>query len=857
MCSKRTDAINRVSTKLINSKYNMQHLLKTWGKHLAAVLVLLAITVVYFSPAVFDGKVIQQGDSLKADGMGKSQMEQYEKSAAPGEFSAWSDAMFGGMPYVSGYGNPAPDLPQYKWIEKPLKSLGYMDASMVLVGLLSFYLLMCVMGASWWLSLAGAIAFALASYNIIIIEAGHITKAYVIAYMPVTLAGMALLFRRKYLWGTVLFLLGVALSINNTHPQITYYLVLLCAFIYAGFTVAQIRQKAWMEWGKVTAILAVCTVVAVLPGAKNLYGMWDLGQHSIRGASELTVNADQSKKEGKVSTGLDKDYAFAWSYGKGELLTLLVPNVYGGASGGKLGPDSEFYQAAKAAGAQVGKEIQAPTYWGDKSFTSGPVYFGALVCFLFVLGMFVIRNPMKWWLFAGSVFLTMLALGRNLDWFNDFMFHHLPMYNKFRTVEMALVIPGLVAPLIAFWGLKEILEEKVEPASLKRGMIGALAITGGLSLILWLAPTALLDFQSAYDSYYRLPEQLYYGLLADRADLASADALRSLLFILAGAALLFWFMRTGNRRLAGTVVSAGIAVLVLADLWTVDRRYLNDSNYVKPQQIKEHFSLTAADKEILKDTTSYRVLNLNNPFLETNTSYHHHSIGGYHAAKLRRYQELIDHRMQAEIDSVIGTFQHAKTMADFNPTFAASKVLNMLNTRYIIYNPEQPPLVNLFAYGNAWFVSSVQLVENADAEIAALDTYQPFETAIVDKRFAPALEGFTPQTDSTAMIELESYRPNKLTYLSNAATEQLAVFSEIYYQPGWKATIDGKPAEHFRADWILRAMRIPAGEHEIVFEFCPDGYILAANVEAYSSFLILLLLIGAVVYSIWGSVKRK
>lgn len=831
----------------------MQGIVKQWGRHVAAIAVFLMMSVVYFSPAVLDGKVVRQGDMDKATGMGHSQMEKYQKTAEAGEFSAWSDAMFGGMPYTAGYGNPAPELPRYGIVETPLKSLGYLNASMMFTGLICFYLLMCILGVNWWLAIAGAIAFALASYNIILIEAGHITKAYVIAYMPVTLAGMALLFKRKYLWGIVLFLLGVALSIGNGHIQITYYLVLLCAFVYLGYLAMKVKEKDYMELGKVTAIMAVCVILAVMPGVKGMYSNWDLGQHSIRGATELTTTTTSGEK---ISSGLDQDYAFAWSYGKGELLTLLVPNAYGGASGGMLGSDSEFYKQARANGMQVGKEIQAPTFWGDKSFTSGPVYFGALICFLFVLGMFVIRSPFKWTLFAGAVFLTFLALGRNFSLFNDFMFHNLPLYNKFRTVEMALVIPGLVFPIIAIWGVKEILAEKVDAVLFKRGMIAALAITGGLSLVLWLMPSVLLDFRSPVDPQFQLPEPFYNALLMDRASLASADALRSLLFILLGAALLFWFYVTKNKKMAATLVSAGIAVLILADLWTVDRRYLNDSNYITPKQNQDVYKSSVADNEILKDTATYRVLNLNNPFQETQTSYYHHSIGGYHAAKLRRYQELIDHRLQGEIQAIIGAFQKAQTANDLMGAFAACPSLNMLNTRYIIYNPDQPPLANPFANGNAWFVQKVDMVENADAEIAALNTINPLETAVVDKRFADDLKGFTPQADSAATIKLDSYRPNKLVYTSNAASEQLAVFSEVYYQPGWNAYIDGKPAPHFRVDWILRGMLIPAGEHQIVFEFKPQGYIIAANVEAYSSFLILLLLIAVAGYSIWKTYKQ-
>ncbi len=830
----------------------MQELIQKWGKHVVAVAVFILLSVVYFAPAVIDGKVIRQGDTIKATGMGHSQMKQYEETAQPGEFSAWSNAMFSGMPYVAGYGNPEPQLPRFDYLETPLKSIGYFDASMVLCGLVFFYILMCILGVNWLLAIAGAIAFAFASYNIIIIEAGHIVKAYVIACMPLTLGGMALLFRRKYLWGALTFLFGVALSLSNGHVQITYYLVLLCLFIYLGYLVFKVKQKEYKELLKVSLIMAASVILAVLPNAKHMYSNWDLGRHSIRGATELTTTSAEGEK---ISSGLDKDYAFQWSYQKRELLTLLIPNAYGGASVGTLGPDSELYQELKKQGAQIGKNVQTYTYWGDK-FTSGPVYFGALVCFLFVFGMFVVRSQYKWWLFGGAVFLTFLALGRYMDWFNDIMFHYLPLYNKFRTVEMALVIPGLVFPVIAIWGLKELLAGDVDKEKFKKGMLGALAITGGLCLIVWLMPNLLLDFRSELDARYQFPDWYYNALLIDRASLASSDALRSLIFILLGAGLMYAYWKSTNKKMMGTVLSLGVAILILADLWAVDKRFLNDEDFVK-QTPQEEYKASLADNEILKDTDlSYRVLNLNDPFQETTTSYFHKSIGGYHAAKLRRYQELIDHRLIGELNTFIGTLQKAKTVEELYEALVACPSLNMLNTRYIIYNPEQPPIRNPFAFGNAWFVSEVMMVENADAEIAALNDINPLKTAVVDKRFVADLDGFTPSTDSTASITLTAYRPNRLTYEAEVSSDQLAVFSEIYYQPGWKVTIDGQPASHFRADWTLRAMIVPQGKHEIVFEFYPEAFVVAANVSAYSSFLILLLLIGAMGYSAWSYYKK-
>ncbi|MCC8154006.1 MAG: YfhO family protein [Tannerellaceae bacterium] len=830
----------------------MQRIVFQWGKHIAAIVLFLLLSIAFFSPAVIDGKTLRQDDNEKAHGMGHSQMEPYEKTAEPGEFSVWSDAMFGGMPYASGYGDAAPKLPGFKWLEKPFKSIEYTTASMVFIGLICFYILMCIMGVSWWLAVAGAIAFAFASYNIIIIAAGHIVKAYVIGYMPLALAGMALLFKRKYIWGGLLFLLGITFSISNGHIQITYYLFLLCLFLYIGYAWMQFKKKELGELGKVTGIMALCVILAILPNAVKLYSDWDLGQHSIRGATELTTVSSEGEK---ISSGLDKDCAFQWSYGKKELLTLLIPNAYGSASGTSLGRDSESYKAAAAKGAQLGKEIQLPLYWGDKPGTSGPVYFGAIICYLFILGMFVIKNPVKWWLFGGAVFLTLLAFGRNLDWFNDIMFHYLPMYNKFRTVEMALVIPGLVCPIIAIWGLQLILSEKSDEPTLRKGMLWSTGITGALCLLVWLVPDTLLSFQSNYDAYYGLPDWLLAPLRTDRMQAASSDALRSLFFILASAGLLFWFSKAQNKEKTATIISIVITVLILVDLWTVDRRYVNDSNYIN-QKASQVYKPSVADKEILQDQSSYRVLNLNNPFQETSTSYFHHSIGGYHAAKLRRYQELIDNRLSKETGGIISALQNAQTALDLYEAFAQSPSLNMLNTKYIIYNPEQPPLTNPYAYGNAWFVENVHLVENADEEIAALNQLDPFVEAVVDKRFAGDLQGFIPQPDTTATIELISYRPNKLIYTSESTTEQLAIFSEIYYQPGWRAFIDGQPISHIRANWILRAMRIPAGKHEITFEFYPESYVKASYISSYSSLFILLIVLVGIGYSIRKEIIR-
>ena len=813
-----------------------------------AILAFVVISFVYFFPADIEGRILFQHDSAAGAGAGRDAQEYFERT---GERSRWTNSIFGGMPTYQ----MAPSYDSTKslsWVEKTYQL--YLPEYVVLtfIMMLGFYILLRAFGISAWLAGVGGIIWAFSSYFFILIPAGHIWKFVTLAYIPPTIAGIVLAYRRKYLLGGIITALFIALQIRSNHIQMSYYFMFVILFIIGAYFEEAYKKKELTHFFKASAILALAAMVGVCINLSNLYHTYEYSKETMRGKSELKQEGNAANQ---TSSGLDRDYITNWSYGIGETLTLLVPNVKGGASSDNLSQSETAMEKANPMYSSI--YSQFPQYFGDQPWTAGPVYVGAFVMFLFVLGCFIVKGPLKWALLGATIFSVLLSWGKNFMGLTDFFIDYVPMYNKFRTVEMALVIPGMVFPIIAIWGLKEVLSETVSDALLKRGLIAALAITGGLSLILWLMPSMLLDFRSSFDAQYQLPDWYYNALLMDRASLASADALRSLVFILLGAALLFWFYTSKDRKKVATFVGIGVAVLMLVDLWTVDKRYLNDSNFIR-QKPTEVYKETVADQEIMKDKDlSYRVLNLNNPFLETTTSYYHHSIGGYYAAKLRRYQELIDHRLQGELNSVIGAFQKAQTAEDLMGAFAACPSLNMLNTRYIIYNPEQPPLRNPFAFGNAWFVDKVEVVENADAEIAALNTINPLTTAVVDKRFADEVKGFTPQLDSTATITLDSYRPNKLVYTTKTNSEQLAVFSEIYYQPGWEVTIDGKPASHFRADWILRAMLVPAGEHQIVFEFRPQGYITAAYITSFSSLIILLLLIGAVGYSVWKARKQK
>lgn len=817
-------------------------------QHLGAVLLFLLLTFVYFTPT-FSGKVLPQADIHQFEGMSHELSKYYHEE---GVSSAWTGTMFSGMPsYQIGVWGSYPNL--FEYVERPLKALGHTEAGPVFAGMLMAYVLFVAMGFGFVPSILGAIGFSLSSYNIIIIEAGHVTKAWAIAYMPLLVAGVLVMFRRKYILGGVLMALGLVLQIKSNHLQITYYTGILCFVLYLGFVIKNIIAKDFKGILKASGVLAVAITLACLCNLSGFYGNYEMAEESTRGKSELSQPTETEKQ----SSGLDKDYAFAWSYGKAETLSLLIPDIHGGASGGKLSSSSNIYNQLKNNGAQVSADgvDGMPTYWGDQPFTSGPVYFGAVVCFLFVLGMIIINNKLKWILLFATVFFIFLSWGRNFDAFNSLFFYHFPMYSKFRTVSMALVIPALTMLVVAVWSLKEFFVEGVDKKKLMKALYISGGVTAGLCLFFWLLPDFFFNFTTEKDAQWQsqYPEWFYSSIIQDRKDLLSSDALRSFMFIAVSALVLWASTKISMKKSTLAVVcSSIIAVLVLADLWSVDKRYLNHAMYESRStyNVDKKFPKSMADNIILSDKSpSYRVLNLNNPFNESGTSYYHKSIGGYHAAKLKRYQELIDYRLQNEIIQIIQSF-NTQDQDSIIGSFKNLTALNMLNAKYIIYNPGQAPLVNPYCLGNAWFVQDYSFVNTADEEIAALNTLNPAKTAVIDKKFDADLQGLSIVPDSTASISMTLYKPDRVVYKAKTQAEQLAVFSEVYYAKGWEAYIDGQLVPHVRANWTLRALRIPAGEHEIEFKFIPHDYYATRNVSTASSIVLMLLIVGSIVMMI-------
>lgn len=827
--------------------------MKRFLPDLIAILAFVLLSFAYFFPADMEGRILFQHDSVAGVGAGQESKEYLERT---GERTRWTNAIFGGMPTYQM--SPSYDSTKVlNWAEK-LYRLYLPDYVMLtFMMMIGFYLLLRAFGLSVWLASLGGIVWAFSSYFFILISAGHIWKFITLAYVPPTIAGVVLAYRKKYLLGGVVTAFFIALQILSNHIQMSYYFMFVILFMVVAYFADAYQKKELPHFFKASAVLVLAAAVGACINLSNLYHTYEYSKETMRGKSELKQEVAAAKQ---TSSGLDRDYITAWSYGIGETWSLLVPNVKGGSSSAIL---SQSKAAMEKANPMYGSVYsQFPQYFGDQPWTAGPVYVGAFVLFLFVLGCFIVKGPLKWALLGATVFSILLSWGKNLMGLTDFFIDYVPLYNKFRAVSSILVIAEFTIPLLAVLALKEIVGK---PAVLKEkenrtALFISLALTAGVALLLAVAPGMLFsDFVTPREMaalQQGLPQEHLMPLVSNMTEMREAivasDAWRSFFIIVIGCVLLFLYQQ---QKLKASLMVAGVTLLCLADMWTVNKRYLNDDLFVPKSQRTEAFVKTQADEIILQDTAqNYRVLNFvgfpGNTFNENNTAYWHKSVGGYHAAKLRRYQEMIDHHIMPEMEATYREVAQASGRMD---SVDASKfrVLNMLNTKYFIFpagKDGQPvPVVNPYAYGNAWFVDRVQYVKDANEEIAALNTIVPTETAVVDAKFKDALTGWSEgHKNVESVVQLTSYEPNRLTYHVSSAKGGVVVFSEIYY-PGWQATIDGAPVDIARADYILRAMHVPSGSHTIEMWFEPQSIRVTETI----AYVALALLVIGVMAWVW------
>ena len=808
--------------------------LSKYGAYIVAAIVFVTLTLVYCMPAL-QGKVLQQGDTMQWKGMAHELKEYNETAETPAN---WTNSMFGGMPgYQITMKNPGNAVTDVVWAVdrffRGLTTLFFNSILALLLGyFLGFFLMLRAFGVEKWLSIVGSIAISMSSYFFLIIPAGHETKALTLGMMAPVIGGFFLIFRKNYGWGAALVMLYSSIGMMK-HPQMSYYLFMMMGLFCIAELYLHIKEKRLKDLGIAVAVFALALAVGVGTGYSTLKANSEYMKETMRGGhSDLVAEGEQASK------GLDIEYATAWSYGIDETLTLLIPNYMGGSSNYNVGRNSQMYDTLVSAGVNrsyASELVSAlPTYWGEQPFTAGPVYVGAIVCLLFLLGCLIVKGPYKWALLAATVFSILLSWGHNFMGFTEFFYKYFPFYNKFRTVSSILVVAEVAMPLLGFLALKTISDARRSGQweELRRGYLRSLAIasgvTGGICLVLALLGGSLCSFSSSYDAHTLggMPQWFMDALYDERAALLRRDAWRSFAFIALGAAVLA--LHLSDKLKYGPFVAA-LGVLVLADLWPVDKRFFGDDNWVSRKQNDSYFQMQPYEKKILEDEGYFRVMNLTtNTFNESRTSYYLHSVGGYHAAKLRRYQDLIDEHLSK----------------------GNMEVINMLNTRYFIQDQDgvPQPVLNPGAYGNAWFVDEVVLVDSPRQESDALRSLDLRRCAVADSRFEEFVK--TPQGRPDGSIELLSYAPDRLVYHSSSSCDATAVFSEIYYPYGWKSYIDGEPCGHFRSDYVLRAMSVPAGEHEIVFEFRPDsiykGYKVNALFKALMYVFIGLLLAGFV-----------
>lgn len=805
-----------------------QTLIKKITPHLVAFGIGLLVLAAYFSP-LFGGKVLKQFDVMQ---WRASYQEIATFEQASGERTFWTNSMFAGMPsYLIGatyHYNPSTKT--YQFINavfgSPLETL--------ILLYLCFYILLIAFEVDAWLAIAGAIAFTFSTFNFINIDAGHAGKGNAIALMPLVLAGIKIALGNKKLLGGVLAGIGLSMQLAAGHLQITYYLAIMI-FVWLAFeAVMAFKNKTVNQLFKSGLVLLVAAVLAVGINITNLMVTEEYGKESIRGKSELTKTPEGKSNESNQSSGLDKDYALQWSNGVSEPFTLLIPGFLGGANAGDPHTHEIVYKSLKnnpqlaPQAKQIAEGI--PAYFGEQPFTAGPIYYGAIICFLFVFGLFVVKGPEKWWILLVSILSVFLSMGKNFMSLTDLFFYYVPLYNKFRSVTFILAIAQTTFPLLGLLAIRDLVNKSLNQQQLLKALYYSAGIVVGLCLLFAMMPELAAVNSEIVDNQlkqYGLPLDAIYEA---RAKVRQMDALRSLFFVLTALALIWVFIK-GKLKLP--YFAALLALIVLVDLWGVNKRYLNDKDYEKRKKEQKPVEKTMADEIILQDKDPhYRVFNTTQRLdQDALTSYYHKSIGGYHGAKMRRYQELID-------------FQVSKQNME---------VFNMLNVKYFMVADSAQgllPQLNSNACGNAWFVNKFVWVANADAEIDSLTGFNPKNTCYIDKRFESIIGNLTLQPDTTSTIKLTQYKPNALTYESNATTDKLAVFSEIYYANGWNAYIDDKLVEHVRCNYVLRGLKVPAGKHTIVFKFEPKAVATGETISLVSGILLyggaLALAVGAI-----------
>lgn len=802
--------------------------------HIVAILLFTIISFFYFKP-VLEGKQLIGHDTESWMCMAKETIDHNESHD---DVTLWTNSMFGGMPtYQISMKQPYNLI---KYLEDIIHIYPNTIYNLMLY-FIGFYILLLAFRVNPWLAIVGAIAFSFASYNFIIIVAGHNSKAITIAYMAPLIGGVFMAFRRNKLIGSIITAIFLSLAVRANHIQILYYTLFILIFFVVVEFIYSLKNKEIKSFLQSTGMVVAAAIVALGMNATSLLTTYEYSQYTMRGKSNgLTVDAQNSQH------GLNKEYITQWSYGIDETMTLLIPNFKGGASAATLNADSETGKKIKSFGVpnveKFMKEMKLPLYWGDQPGTSGPVYLGAIVIFLFVLGFFVVDKRILWWLVPMIILTLMLSWGRNFMWLTDIFIDYVPLYNKFRTVSMTLVATGFGITLIAMLALKEILDPKTDKQKLIRPLMISAGITGGIALLFALIPSLAGNFTSPADTQFQGDYAfLKETLPLDRKAMLRSDAFRSLGFILA-AAFLIWLYAKNKLKTNVTITFFGI--LLLADLLPVAKRYLNDDSFARKRKIETLIQPSNADKIILQDKSQYRVLDASvNIFNDATPSYFHKNIGGYHAAKLRRYQELINMQIEGEIGQLFRAFGTAKTFDDITPTLDSLGVLNMLNMKYVIYNKDAAPLVNPYANGNAWFVNNVRIAADANEEMKLVGEINTKHEMVVDKAFASMV---LPKTtlDSASRIALKSYHPNHLVYDFESKTDQMAVFSEIFYDKGWNAYINGEKRNYVRANYLLRAMPLKAGKYEVEFKFEPVSYSLGNTIALISSIILVLSLLG-------------